>query len=426
MVTAIGTSVPMSDWPYVALSKSIIGHRFTKKTVAALVVGLVAWRWWPSVLGVGMGFPKLSDNPMLKTQGISYQLKYYDFFKPREEFGTEETWELSQKMAVDAQRVLGYNTYPLIGTYENNTHYDINNKKETILITAEGWPDVPAATKYSPDHFRCYRRIVSVNFRDSGYCFNNGILARIAALRFFNLGGTRDQMTLMHTVASIYKAYPDAPLKLYGQSRGGGTIIRLLHALYEYDAYASWWKVLGCSREDVAKILANIKKGGVVLAKPAVNRAAAIKQFVTNVLDDLLKDRAPYALTKKGKVLSVIKNCLKSLIGGIVRPLAPLWMTIATDYHFWQTEAIDLLERLVAKKNDLSFVSIYCSRVDETIGNSQDERIKALAQTVVDEKGTEKKKQDQVKAGIGNFVVDWFYGHNENDFVIEHSKLFAI
>jgi len=404
VVMTVGTSYPTTVLPYVrplAVGAGVLAGAF------------IAWRAWPKVFGVGFGMPNLHDP----------YWKYYDDFNPTSKsggkYGTKESWELSQEIGRDAQKVLGYNTYPVIGACAAN----VNDAKKAILITAEGWPNAPYIWEQSAyeksgfvvkgttsSQLQNYRMVVSNNFRDSELSFRNGIFPLLATARHFNLGGTFDLKTIMHLVLKIFKAYPEAPLVFYCHSRGGGVLFRLLYALFEYDAYASEWQALGCLKTDAAKILENIKKGGhVVLAKPAVNRRAVLKNLSETVLTFL-----PWVNRF---------SWLKNIIATVCVRLALVTLALTTEYGLWEAEVIDQVEELVKKGCDLSFVSVYCAGDDGVVGKSQDARLQKIAHRVIGSDGVETKNVN-LAAGIGSFTIVC-EGHNDNKLVQSKSKLFA-
>ncbi len=165
-------------------------------------------------------------------------------------------------------QLLGYD--PHISIYKT----DSCQNSDEITVYAHGLGENQRAIEYlQRNTLLLPGTVVGFNFPDA----SNGANPFDAFGKASSLCQEKDIAPLLLTLKHIDMSGVKK-IHLFGHSRGGGTIIRMLYLLQSYKKHISFFKSIGFSPEDATNIFQKIHSGSIVISNPLIDINHALKK----------------------------------------------------------------------------------------------------------------------------------------------------
>jgi hypothetical protein len=188
--------------------------------------------------------------------------------------------DVAEQEAITAY--LGYN--PHITEYRLSTFVE-NEGEKSCTVYCHGFGEYQGVIPYLLEGLYLQGVVIGFNFPDTAYDPFDTASGHSVVMRNVSLAQKKDQDALKATlVALTKKGY--SPIHLFGNSRGGGTVIATMHALIDMVKKAEQVGVVEkegayITLKDIATVLSAIQNGGTIqLNAPMLNVSEVIKFII--------------------------------------------------------------------------------------------------------------------------------------------------
>lgn len=142
---------------------------------------------------------------------------------------------------------------------------------KTPVVTSMGFGDGPNTYRGRFNTDKTFT--ITFNYQDS-YIKS---LYTLGSLRVINLGQEHDARALLYVITQCYKK-GFKKIHIFGHSRGGATIIKMLDMLSNPQKYSEIWKSFGITNKQTQeKIKAMVAAGTIHVAHPLMNQREAVQ-----------------------------------------------------------------------------------------------------------------------------------------------------
>jgi hypothetical protein len=257
---------------------------------------------------------------------------------------------------------------------------------KTPVITVLGFPDPEKMYQGKFDTDTTF----TVTFRFHNTCLwsylheqNFNPLDYIKAFASINLGQEPDATVLLWAIVECYRK-GHLKAHIFGNSRGGATIIKLLDMLSNPHNHPAAWATVGITNPTERHALKNMLAAGTIyLAHPLMNYQTGIKLTAARTIQPLVQF-TQWSLSAAGSCGAfVARTCNATLLasmGFVLYRFLQMLLTNANNYSTRSINPITLLEQNISDENWPYHITIALAEQDKFVGKKHEVLLYDLAQ----------------------------------------------